>query len=60
MTLLTFDAARSRGTGGKIGQLNPLGRYGVAEGAYVLSLKAQILTMLSDRNRTGCSFLGFR
>lgn len=32
MTGDTFDYARSRGTAGKIGQLNPLGRFGVAEG----------------------------
>jgi len=31
MTTFTFDHARKRGNGGKIGQLNPLGRYGVAE-----------------------------
>jgi len=31
MTNIMFDAARSRGTAGKIGQLNPLGRHGVAE-----------------------------
>jgi NAD(P)-dependent dehydrogenase (short-subunit alcohol dehydrogenase family) len=31
MTGDTFDYARSRGTAGKIGQLNPLGRFGVAE-----------------------------
>ncbi|EAU91428.1 3-oxoacyl-(acyl-carrier-protein) reductase [Coprinopsis cinerea okayama7 len=31
MTGATFDYARKRGTAGKIGQLNPLGRYGVAE-----------------------------
>lgn len=31
MTLPTFDMARERGTAGKIGQLNPMGRYGVAE-----------------------------
>jgi NAD(P)-dependent dehydrogenase (short-subunit alcohol dehydrogenase family) len=31
MTSDTFDYARSRGTASKIGQLNPLGRYGVAE-----------------------------
>ncbi|KAH7099204.1 hypothetical protein BKA62DRAFT_710287 [Auriculariales sp. MPI-PUGE-AT-0066] len=31
MTTTTFDKARSRGTEAKIGQLNPLGRYGVAE-----------------------------
>lgn len=28
---MTFDAARSRGTVGKIGQLNPLRRFGVSE-----------------------------
>lgn len=36
MTGTTFDAARRRGTAGKIGQLNPLGRYGVAEGCTFL------------------------
>ena len=34
MTVGTFDYARSRGSGAKIGQLNPLGRYGVAEGTW--------------------------
>jgi hypothetical protein len=32
MTVGTFDYARERRTAGRIGQLNPLGRYGVAEG----------------------------
>ncbi|KAG5648536.1 hypothetical protein DXG03_003147 [Asterophora parasitica] len=31
MTGETFDYARQRGTAGKIGQLNPLGRFGVPE-----------------------------
>ncbi|KAH9083502.1 sex determination protein tasselseed-2 [Lactarius deliciosus] len=31
MTSPLFDHARKRGTGDKIGQLNPMGRYGVAE-----------------------------
>ncbi|KZV69934.1 sex determination protein tasselseed-2 [Peniophora sp. CONT] len=31
MTVGTFDYARSRGSGSKIGQLNPMGRYAVAE-----------------------------
>jgi len=31
MTSDTFEYARQRGTGSKIGQLNPLGRFGVAE-----------------------------
>lgn len=38
MTVLTFDKARARGTAGKIGQLNPLGRYGVAEEVAQLAL----------------------
>lgn len=36
MTTATFDYARKRGTAGKIGQLNPLGRFGVPEGVVVL------------------------
>lgn len=32
MTTFTFEYARQRGTASKIGQLNPLGRFGVAEG----------------------------
>ncbi|BGP17923.1 hypothetical protein JCM10213_003931 [Rhodosporidiobolus nylandii] len=31
MTAVTFDRARQRGTVGKVGQLNPLKRFGVAE-----------------------------
>lgn len=31
MTAPAFDMARERGTAAKIGQLNPTGRYGVAE-----------------------------
>jgi len=31
MTEYQFKGARQRGTGAKLGQLNPLGRYGVAE-----------------------------
>ncbi|PWN50119.1 NAD(P)-binding protein [Violaceomyces palustris] len=31
MTMPTFEMARERGTAGKIGQLNPTGRYGVAQ-----------------------------
>jgi len=36
MTGMTFDHARQRGTIGKVGQLNPMGRYGVAEGTACL------------------------
>ena len=32
MTSETFNYARGRGVEGKIGQLNPIGRFGVAEG----------------------------
>lgn len=32
MTTTTFDYARTKGTAGKIGQLNPLGRFAIAEG----------------------------
>ena len=31
MTVSTFDAARTRGTQWKIGQLNPMKRYGTAD-----------------------------
>ena len=34
MTKEMFDGARERGKTGKIGQLNPTGRYGVAQGTY--------------------------
>ena len=37
MTNDTFEYARRRGTVGKIGQLNPLGRFGVAEGTILLN-----------------------
>jgi NAD(P)-dependent dehydrogenase (short-subunit alcohol dehydrogenase family) len=38
MTAPVFDQARQRGNADKIGQINPLGRYGVPEGTSVLSL----------------------
>ncbi len=31
MTVAVFDMAKAKGTAGKIGQLNPLQRYGIAE-----------------------------
>ena len=37
MTDPTFEYARQRGTVSKIGQLNPLGRFGVAEGMILLN-----------------------
>lgn len=35
MTEWTFSYAASRGTSGKIGQLNALGRYGVPQGTFI-------------------------
>ena len=35
MTGETFEYARKKGTSSKIGQLNPLGRYAVAEGMFL-------------------------
>lgn len=32
MTAAVFDSARTKGTVDRVGQLNPMGRYGVAEG----------------------------
>lgn len=37
MTAASFDLARQRGTTGKIGQLNPLGRFGIPEGIFPLT-----------------------
>lgn len=38
MTRNMFDAALEKGKAGKIGQVNPMGRYGVAQGTcFVLS-----------------------
>jgi NAD(P)-dependent dehydrogenase (short-subunit alcohol dehydrogenase family) len=38
MTAPVFDHARQRGTADKVGQLNPMGRYGVAQGTSLLYL----------------------
>lgn len=35
MTGMMFEISRQRGTAHKIGQLNPMGRYGVAEGTFM-------------------------
>lgn len=53
MTTMTFDYAASRGTSNKIGQLNPMGRYGVAEGTDLLNVfgLALIHSMIVPRNR---------
>lgn len=49
MTGETFEYARQRGTAGKIGQLNPLGRFGVAEG-----IVAVLVTMVFVINQCQC------
>ena len=38
MTAPIFDQALRRGNVDKVGQINPLGRYGLPEGTFVLSL----------------------
>ena len=47
MTAPIFDQARKRGTSDKVGQLNPMGRYGVPEGEphqlYFFEAKLSIL-----------------
>ncbi len=45
MTEATFEYARQRGSGGKIGQLNPLGRFGIAEGISFDSCSVHCLTL---------------
>jgi NAD(P)-dependent dehydrogenase (short-subunit alcohol dehydrogenase family) len=44
----TFEYARQRGTAGKLGQLNPLARFGVAEGTS--SVYNNQIMCLSKRN----------
>jgi len=60
MTEATFDYARQRGSTGKIGQLNPLGRFGVAQGrpCESLSVSRHKLNHLS-RNCQRRLVLGF-
>jgi hypothetical protein len=38
MTAPVFNDARKRGTTDRVGQLNPMGRYGVAEGVSHFSI----------------------
>jgi NAD(P)-dependent dehydrogenase (short-subunit alcohol dehydrogenase family) len=49
MTSDTFDYARQRGTTGKVGQLNPLGRFGVAEGPSITSFLVVVLLTIPQR-----------
>lgn len=62
MTTMTFDYAASRGTSNKIGQLNPLGRYGVAEGTHLLDMPgaAVVHSMIVPRNRKHSAVPRFR
>lgn len=53
VTLPTFDMARQRGTAGKIGQLNPTGRYGVAEEVSPVAFPSRTTDLKY------CSFLSF-
>lgn len=39
MTSVTFEYARKRGSEGKIGQLNALGRFGIAQGLWIYHFK---------------------
>jgi len=48
MTGDTFEYARQRGTAAKLGQLNPLGRFGVAEGTDVLDIQVLCLSCCCD------------
>ena len=56
MTTGTFEYARQRGTTGKIGQLNPLGRYGLPEGERCLSIRSS-LSQTEQRLHTSHYFL---
>jgi hypothetical protein len=54
MTGLMFTAARERGNAAKIGQLNPTGRYGVAEGVSILSLVSCCLVLPRENPWCAC------
>jgi hypothetical protein len=60
MTALVFDNARQRGTADKIGQLNPMGRYGVAEGTPLLSIQSDDRSCTGYRDRERCPISSFR
>jgi NAD(P)-dependent dehydrogenase (short-subunit alcohol dehydrogenase family) len=44
MTVMTFEYARQRGSAAKIGQLNPLGRFGVPQGEQAAQWNEVLLT----------------
>ena len=49
MTDSLFSAARQRGKTSKIGQLNPLGRYGVAEGQFCSTSTGYTMRLMFER-----------
>ena len=58
MTTFTFDYAKNRGSVGKVGQLNPSGRYGIAEGRVSSVEECWIVLLISviQKSRTSrCS-----
>lgn len=61
MTQIQFDYARGRGTEHKIGQLNPLGRYGIPQGASIPArCRPGRVNDSSHRDRQCRSIPGFR
>ena len=58
MTTDTFDYARQRGSAGKIGQLNPLGRFGVPQGIYISSDYRLSFLKTFHRNRERSTLFG--
>ena len=57
MTEYQFKGARQRGTEAKIGQLNPLGRYGVAEGGRVVNFSSSYINPVSSEIAQAALFL---
>lgn len=60
MTTFTFEYAKNRGTQAKIGQLNPLGRYGIAEGEYLSCDSTALINLRSLRDCERRVVLGVR
>jgi NAD(P)-dependent dehydrogenase (short-subunit alcohol dehydrogenase family) len=59
MTKGQFDYARGRGTEHKIGQLNPLGRYGIPQGKQILARATHSRGELNCRDCQRRPILGF-
>ena len=47
MTGATFNYARERGSVAKIGQMNPLGRFGIPEGEYLTPLEVHLAMLIA-------------